>query len=142
MTRILKNKLGIVVGFLVALAILNAYCALTLKPFPFPEEGALASETELVRVAMIVMMEDKNITTVTPNNDTSNSLGVNTWTNMPAGPDAASLYAYLSKATTKFYYCWDRKGNVYAQNEKDGVRAVPKDAEKQRPCKKSPRDSS
>ena len=88
------------------------------------------------------MKEDKNITTVTPNDDTTGSLGVNTWTNLPAGPGAASLDGYLRKAKTHFYYCWDGKGEVYAQNKKDGVRAVPKDAEKQRPCKKTPWDSS
>ncbi len=91
---------------------------------------------------MNAMMADKNITTVLANNDITGSLGVNTWTGLPGGPDAAALDGYLRKATTKFYYCWDSEGNVYAQNKKDGVRAEPKDAEKQRPCKKTPWDSS
>lgn len=101
-------------------------------------EGALAAETETMQTAMNAMMVDRKITTVTPNDDTTGSLGVNTWNSMPAGPDAASLDGYLIKATTYFYYCWDSKGNVSAQNKKDGVKAEPKDAEEQRPCKRSP----
>jgi len=103
-----------------------------------PPQAVLNLETELIYTAMHAMMADKKITTVTPNDDTNNSLGVNTWRAMPEGPDASSLYAYLKKATTKFYYCWDIKGNVYAQNKKDDVSAEPKDAEEQRPCKRAP----
>ena len=98
--------------------------------------GPLYSETELVQVAMSAMMADKKIRTVTPNDDTTGSLGVNTWTALPEGPDAASLYAYIRKTTTKHYFCWDSQGNVYAQNKNDGVKAEPKDAKKQRPCKR------
>ena len=100
--------------------------------------GALAAETEFVQAAMYAMMEDKNITTVTPNDSTTGSLGVNTWTNLPVGPEAAALDGLLGRTTTHFYYCWDSKGNVYAQNKEDGVVAEPKDAEKQRPCKRAP----
>ena len=138
MKRILKKNWATVLGLLVALLILDAYCGLTLKPFPPPMDGALAAETEYVQTAMYAMMEDKNITTVTPNDDTTGSLGVNTWTNVPVGPDAASLGGLLGTTTTMFYYCWDSKGEVYAQNKRDGVRAEPKDAENQRPCKKIP----
>jgi len=49
-----------------------------------------------------------------------------------------ALDGYLINARTKYYFCWDSKGNVYAQNKKDGVKAEPDDAEKQRPCKKAP----
>ena len=140
MKRFHKIAVTIIVGLLAAPLVLYAYSVLTLEPFPFPEEAPLAAETETLQTAMNAMMEDKNITTVTPNDDTNNSLGVNTWTDMPKGPDAAALDSVLGRTTTKFYYCWDSKGEVYAQNKIDGVRAVPKDAEKQRPCKKTPRD--
>ena len=63
---------------------------------------------------------------------------MNVWTALPTGPDAASLDGYLKKAMTRFYYCWDSKGNVYAQNKRDGVGAEPKEAEIQRPCKLAP----
>ena len=41
---------------------------------------------------------------------------------------------YLKKKTTKFFYCWDDKGNVYAQNSSDGVKAVPADAKVAAAC--------
>jgi len=106
----------------------------------YGSEGALAAETETVQTAMYAMMADKNITAVTANNDKTGSLGVNTWIDLPVGPGAASFDGYLRKNTTIFYYCWDSTGEVYAQNKKDGVKAKPDDAEKQRPCKKSVTD--
>ena len=114
------------------------YLWLALQPFPPPKEGALAAETELMQTAMDAMMADQNITTVTPNDDTTGSLGVNTWTAMPEGPNAAPLNGLLRKATTRFYYCWDSKGNVYAQTKTDGMRATPEDAGQQRPCRIAP----
>ena len=106
--------------------------------FHFPRTGAMYAETELVQTAMNAMMADQNITTVSPNDDTTGSLGVNTWTNLPIGPDAAALDGYLINTTTKYYFCWDSKGKVYAQNKKDGVKAEHDDADEQRPCKKTP----
>jgi len=101
-------------------------------------EGPLAAERETVQTAMNAMMADQGITTVIPNDNTTKGLGVNAWTSLPKGANAASLDAYLRNTTTLFYYCWDRMGNVYAQNKKDGVRAEPKDAGQQRPCKQPP----
>ena len=98
----------------------------------------LTAERETVQTAMYAMMADKNITTVTPNDDTNNSLGENTWTGLPAGAGSASLDAYLKRTPTTFYYCWDSRGKVYPQNRTDGVRAEPDDAAIQRPCKKMP----
>jgi len=100
--------------------------------------GAMASETALVQAAMYAMIAEQRITTVTANDDTTGRLGVNTWTDLPQGPGAASLDGYFRKPTTYFYYCWDSKGNVYAQNKTGGVRATPEDAGKQGPCKKAP----
>ena len=91
---------------------------------------------------MNAMMKARSITTVTPNDDTNNSLGVNTWTGLPQGLNATPLAGYLRKSKTHFYYCWDSKGNVYAQNKTDGVKAEHDDAEKQRPCKKTTWDPS
>ena len=110
--------------------------------FHSPREGALHAETETVQSAMNAMMAEQKITTVNPNDDTTGSSGVNTWTGLPEGLDAASLDGYLINTTAKYYYCWNSRGNVYAQNKKDGVRAEAKDAEKQRPCKKTPWDSN
>jgi len=101
-------------------------------------KGSLYAEAETVQTAMNIMMADRNITTVIPNDNTTGSLGANTWTNLPAGNDAASLDGILRKATTRFYYCWDRDGKVYAQNKTDGVWAEPEDAKEQSPCKKAP----
>ena len=139
MKGILK-QVAIVVGILAALIIVSVItvCPASGGGDYRPPQAVLNLETEMMQSAMNAMMADKKITTVTPNDDTNNSLGVNTWRAMPEGPDASSLYAYLIKTTTKYYYCWDSKGNVYAQNKEDGVVAEPKDAEKQRPCKRAP----
>lgn len=83
----------------------------------------MAAETELMQTAMNDMMADRKITTVTPNDPSTGSLGVNTWTEMPQGPDTATLDGVLEKTTTRFHYCWDVKGNVWAQNKTDGVTA-------------------
>ena len=138
MRRFHKIAVTIVIGLLSAPLILYAYSVLTLEPFPSPKEAPLVAETETLQTAMNAMMADKNITTVTTNDDTKNSLGVNSWTGMPEGLGAAALHGLLGRTTTKYYFCWDSKGNVYAQNKKDGVKAEPDDAEKQRPCKKAP----
>ena len=135
--------LAIVFGLLAALIIVATFDSLR-RPCgselgcAHVAEVRLLSETEVAQWAMDTMMKDKSITTVTPNDDTNNSLGVNTWTALPRGRGAAPLAGYLKESNTNFYYCWDSKGNVYAQNKTDGVRAEPKDADKQRPCKKNP----
>ena len=142
--RIVTHPIILAVGFLAVLMIVwvNINCFVGgsgVWGCPDPgAEGAMVTEQELVQAAMYAMMADKSITTVTPNDDTNNSLGVNTWTDLPEGPDTASLYAYIKKTTTQYYYCWDSKGIVYAQNKTDGVRAAPDDAKNQRLCKKTP----
>ena len=113
MKRFHKIAVTIVIGLLAAPIILYAFYVLTLGPFPTSKEAALAAETETMQTAMNAMMADKNINTVSANDDTTSSLGVNTWTNLPAGPDAAALGGYLKKDTTKFYYCWTHSGEVY-----------------------------
>ena len=138
MKRFHKVAVTIVIGLLTGPIIIYAFYVLTLGPFPTSKVAALAAETETLQTAMYAMMMDKDITTVTPNDDTTGGLGAKSWSNLPVGPDSASLDGYLIKATTHFYYCWDSNGNVYAQNKKDGVRATPEDAKKQRPCKKTP----
>ena len=87
---------------------------------------------------MHTMIADMNITSVTANDDTNRSLGVNTWTEMPKGANTAPLANYMKQETTEFYYCWDSQGYVYAQNKEDGVEAMPEDAELQRSCQKAP----
>ena len=99
-----------------------------------------ASETQIIQSAMYAMMAENNITIVVPNDNTNSSRGVNTWAGLPKGTGAVSLDKYLKKATTKFYYCWDEKGNVWAQNKIDGVKAQTDDSIKEGPCKKSPPD--
>ena len=53
-------------------------------------KGPMVTKWELVQEAMDVMMVDNNITTVPSDEDTSNSLGVHIWTDLPWGHDAAS----------------------------------------------------
>ena len=144
----MKRLIVILIGGLVAAWII--FAAITVlwncpKAWCYSEGGpeeSLKSETEMMQTAMDAVMAGQSIKTVTPNDNTTGSLGVNTWTSLPAGPDAAPLDGLLGRTTTRFYYCWDSGGNVYAQNKKDGVIAGPKDAEEQRPCKKAPLDPS
>ena len=41
---------------------------------------------------------------------------------------------YLKKTTSKFFFCWDGAGIIYAQNSVDRVKAVPADAKVAAAC--------
>ena len=129
-------ELLVVIGIIVALAAITV--PLVTKFAGKGDEGALKAETETVQSAMNAMMADKGITAVTANDKGTTSNGQNTWTALPAGTGAATLDGYLKKNKTKFFYCWDSKGNVYAQNKTDGVVAVPDDAKAAAACATSP----
>ena len=92
------------------------------------DEGALKAETETIQSAMNAMMADKGIVAVTANDKGTTSNGQNTWTALPAGTGAGTLDAYLKKNSTKFFYCWGSKGNVYAQNKTTVCKPGPDDA--------------
>ena len=119
-------ELLVVIGIIVALAAITV--PLVTKFAGKGDEGALKAETETVQSAMNAMMADKGIVAVTANDKGTTSNGQNTWTALPAGTGADTLDNYLKKNKTKFFYCWDTKGNVYAQNKTDGVIAVSDDA--------------
>jgi len=125
-------ELLVVIGIIVALAAITV--PLVTKFAGKGDEGALKAETATVQTAMNLMMTDKAIVAVTANDKVTTSNGQNTWTALPAGTGAATLDDYLKKTTTKFFYCWDTKGNVYAQNKTDGVEAVPDDAKAAAAC--------
>ena len=129
-------ELLVVIGIIVALAAITV--PLVTKFAGKGDEGALKAETETVRSAMNAMMADKGIITVTANDKGTTSNGQNTWTALPAGTGAETLDGYLKKNKTKFFYCWDDKGNVYAQNKTDGVEAVPDDAKAAAACATPP----
>ena len=125
-------ELLVVIGIIVALAAITV--PLVTKFAGKGDEGALKAETETVQSAMNAMMADKGIVAVTANDKGTISNGQNTWTALPAGTGAETLDNYLKKSKTKFFYCWDSKGNVYAQNKTDGVKAVPADAKAAAAC--------
>ena len=125
-------ELLVVIGIIVALAAITV--PLVTKFAGKGDEGALKAETETVQSAMNAMMADKGIVAVTANDKGTTSNGQNTWTALPAGTGAETLDGYLKKNKTKFFYCWDTKGNVYAQNKTDGVEAVPDDAKAAAAC--------
>ncbi len=104
------------------------------------EQGAMKAETAAVQTAMDVMMVENKLVTVSANDNITGGFGVNTWTALPEGPNASSLDSYLQSDITTYYYCWDSKGNVYIVNKKDGGRGEDDSPEKQRPCKKPPKD--
>ena len=125
-------ELLVVIGIIVALAAITV--PLVTKFAGKGDEGALEAETETVQTAMDTMMADNGIVAVTANDKGTTSNGQNTWTALPAGTGAATLDGYLKKTTTKFFYCWEDKGNVYAQKVTDGVKAVPADAKAAAAC--------
>ena len=129
-------ELLVVIGIIVALAAITV--PLVTKFAGKGDEGALKAETETVRSAMNAMMADKRIVTVTANDKGTTSNGQNTWTALPAGTGADTLDNYMKKNKTKFFYCWDTQGNVYAQNKTDGVEAVPADAKAAAACATPP----
>ena len=123
-------ELLVVIGIIVALAAITV--PLVTKFAGKGDEGALKAETETIQSAMNAMMADKGIVAVTANDKGTTSNGQNTWTALPTGTGtgagAGTLDGYLKKNSTKFFYCWDSKGNACAQNKTDGVEAVPDDA--------------
>ena len=125
-------ELLVVIGIIVALAAITV--PLVTRFAGRGDEGALEAETESVQTAMNLMMTDKAIVAVTANDKGTTSNGQNTWTALPAGTGAETLDGYLKKTTTKFFYCWDDKGNVYAQNKTDGIKAIPDDAKAAAAC--------
>ena len=125
-------ELLVVIGIIVTLAAITV--PLVTRFAGKGDEGALEAETQTVQTAMDIMMADKGITTVTANDKVTTSNGQNTWTALPAGTGAATLDGYLKKNATKFFYCWDGAGNVYAQNSVDGVKAIPADAKVTAAC--------
>ena len=129
-------ELLVVIGIIVALAAITV--PLVTKFAGKGDEGALKAETETVQTAMNAMMADKGIVAVTANDKGTTSNGQNTWTSLPAGTGADTLDNYLKKNKTKFFYCWDAKGNVYAQNKTDSVEAVPEDAKVAAACATPP----
>lgn len=131
-------SLGILVGVTLLVALLLPVLISYKASSYSPPKHVLRAELSFVQHAMNAMMADKNIASVTANDDTNRSLGVNTWTDMPKGLGAAPLGGYLKDDTTEFYFCWDSQGDVYPQNKTDAVAAMPEDAEIQRPCKKAP----
>ena len=125
-------ELLVVIGIIVALAAITV--PLVTRFAGKGDEGALEAETQTVQTAMDTMMADMKITLVIANDKDSISNGQNTFTALPAGTGTATLDGYLKKTTTKFFYCWDDAGNVYAQNSADGVKAVPADAKTSAAC--------
>ena len=141
MGRVSKREAGFtLIELLVVIGIIVALAAITMpmvtKFTRRGGEGALEAETKAVHTAMNAMMADRGIVSVTANDTKSN--GQNTWTALPTGTGAVPLDGYLKKTTTKFFYCWDSKGNVYAQNLTDRVKALPSHAKAAAKCKKPP----
>jgi len=118
-------QLLVVTGIIVALAAITV--PLVTKFAGKGDEGALEAETETetIQSAMNAVMADKGIVAVTANDKGTTSNGQNSWPALPAGTGAGTLDSHLKENSTKFFYYWDSKCNVYTQNKTDGVEAVP-----------------
>ena len=118
------------IGLVVAIGIIAALTGVTFfavnKFSKSGEEGALDQETQLVQSSMFAMKAELPLTGLTANNDTTASKSHNTWSAIPKDDTGTvqALQPYLKKATTKYFYCWDSKGNVYAQIATDSVKAI------------------
>ena len=105
-------KIATIVAGLAAMSILPLLFMINRGEFP---EEIIGRELETVQVAMNVMMVSNEITTVSANDNTTKSLGVNSWAALPEGPGAEPLALYIRGELTDFYYCWDTSGYVYPQ---------------------------
>lgn len=100
-------ELLIVVGIIVALA---AVSIVSVSQFAGKgDEGAQASELDMVQTAMDSMMADKAAQTVTANNLATSGTAAN---NFSAVPVEGALASYLRDNPTGYYYCWDTTGKV------------------------------
>ena len=79
------------------------------------ETGAMKAEKDSVQTAMKAMMADKTITVVTAS--TSGAASIQDWTSLPAGAGTGNLIDYLQSNLTQYFYCYDAKGNITAQNK-------------------------
>ncbi len=110
-------ELLVVIGIIVALA--GVTVPLVTKFTGSGKTGAMAAERETVQTAMTAMMAEQDITTVTA--VINPSAATNTWSSLPAGTGAESLYGasgaqFLKKSTTNYYYCWTAGGEVYTRD--------------------------
>ncbi len=125
MDRVRKSESGftliemlIVVGIIVALA-----AAIVPQVVSFGgkgEEGQKSSEKSTVQLAMDAMLADKGKASVTAEATTSR----NDWTTYPTGPTGTSPLStggYMSITSTTWFYCWDTKGKITAQQDASGA---------------------
>ncbi len=114
---LLAAPIALVVGWVTASVFLTIISTCFLGAWGCSDSNLspMQVERESVQVAMNAMMPHKKITTVTPNDDSNNSLGVNTWTALPAGPGTEPLASYLWSATSVYFYCHDELGRITQQ---------------------------
>ena len=85
--------------------------------------AALAAEHDAVQAGMDIMMTDRNLTTV---DEHATGPAVNDWTSFPTGTGAVTLAnTYVDLTTSKHYYCWDARGEVYPRSVDSDVAKMP-----------------
>ena len=118
MERIHKIAVAIGIGLVAALIMLATYGSLH-RPCgewscSYGAEVGLKAETEVTQSAMNAMMLDRNLTTV---DEHTSGPAVNIW--------PGTLDIYMKRTKTKYYYCWDARGNVYPRSEDPDVAENP-----------------
>ena len=83
----------------------------------------MAGELARMQAAMATMMVDRNLTAV---DEHATGPAVNDWTRFPTGTGVVPLgNIYVNMTISKFYYCWDARGETYPRSDDPDVAKKP-----------------
>ena len=108
-----RKTAAVVMGLGLAVMLQGGILQLETYELPHDHEISGTFEKESVQTAMVSMMVDREVTSVTPSTHSTNS-----WIDNPKGIGTSPLYpSYLRDPHTTRFYCWDSRGNVTRQHE-------------------------
>ena len=77
------------------------------------EQGAKDEEWRWIQSGMDLMIIDKAAPLMTAHDKSTSSNATRVWTSLPVGGAGVTpLEAYLSSATTAYFYCYNTKGTI------------------------------
>ena len=124
LSRTANRRTAVVVTGL-GLAVLVQGGVLHLETYELHHDHTDSSwfEKEFVETAMVAMMADKDVSTVTPS-----AMSTNSWANNPAGTSRSPLYPiYMREPNTACFYCWDSSGRITRQDKYSATCGEPSD---------------
>ncbi len=108
-----RKTSAVVLGLGFAVMLQGGILQLETYELPHDHEISGTFEREIVQTAMVSMMVDREVTSVTPSTHSTNS-----WIDNPALTGTSPLYpTYLRVSNTTWFYYWDSSGNVARQHE-------------------------